>query len=489
MKNFDSNIKEIICKIKENPQLYEKSYQDINRLVVRTEDKNLVQLFLKLDENQNLWSKDVIKAFEEVSKILKAKFMRKSNIWKRIAASLLIGFTTMTGASTIASASNLDLGKKSNEVVYAEITEETNKDIEQFLRLYFPVQFINIKHENSKLIINSARNFMKLLCQNFKIDFKPLFVQENDFDEIKAGLNPFTFAKSIEGFIGATNGEGIENFLVSLSNIQKIIKTQEDFLILLELIKFERKTVITEITHYPGINSHKQLNNFLLVKDEEYYSSESANIHKQNVAEIISGTRVYNVYPGSLLKRVSITLSNPEFNKNKPLTIYVGNKADHNGAFKLIPGNLKIFQSDRLIILEGERDTVTEKLLEFKKKCGKALNIIYAGHGNQNSIKMGEGSGDKFYIDINDDRVFEITKEVVKSNGTIVTLSCSTGKGDNSIGQKFKEKTGITTISPGEDANVANFINENAFVTNDDGKVIHVHFLSIQGKKITRIFK
>ncbi len=167
---------------------------------------------------------------------------------------------------------------------------------------------------------------------------------------------------------------------------------------------------------------------------------------------------------------------------DKPVALVILNRNDWNGAFLNID-ELYYSLSDKyyLLITEAsEEEEAQEQLKKAKEKFGAISFVLIGGHGEPSQINLGDGDGEKYYIDNKDKDFFNVLKDSTRDGAVVVLQSCSAGKGDSSIAEELSMGSQRTVFAPTCPSNIRRF------VLGDKG-VVDVEY--VNGVQVTRKFE
>lgn len=193
------------------------------------------------------------------------------------------------------------------------------------------------------------------------------------------------------------------------------------------------------------------------------------------------GLTVFSRYPASML----IDQYEKMDDETIPYGVMVFPRYDHNGSFDHMRREMMDMQSTlsknghHMRIYETGSKLYLYKLLAQGNKRynssgeNKAKFAIVCGHGNPSSITLGEKKGEwsrrhtLYSNDLNPKYDKKAEKggapfneefqKMIDPDGQIVLVSCSTGKGSQSIAEYWSWYLDVETIAPGEDARAENF--------------------------------
>lgn len=164
-----------------------------------------------------------------------------------------------------------------------------------------------------------------------------------------------------------------------------------------------------------------------------------------------------------------------ETQDNRPTILVVLPKLDHNDAFHQ---NKSIFfstdafdeltRNNKVIIYDVGSKTELSDVLSEVKKHGQVDHLVIGAHGQKNVMSFGydETKYDKFdwkehgdlVLTVNDSETFDKFSGVVKNDGKVILLSCSTGKKENknevNIADSFHSVLPKTTLYAPSDPTV-----------------------------------
>lgn len=149
---------------------------------------------------------------------------------------------------------------------------------------------------------------------------------------------------------------------------------------------------------------------------------------------------------------------------DRPYGILIYPRKDDNGAFNSPePGfnNMlyKFFSRIekkyglRIFEVESNRD-IARAFLKLNRKYGAKNKIafgIIGGHGDENTIEWGYGENDHLLTEHLSGEGIKRIRDFFVPNPILVLKSCSTGKGEESIGSVLSEKLQATVIAPDDD--------------------------------------
>jgi hypothetical protein len=153
----------------------------------------------------------------------------------------------------------------------------------------------------------------------------------------------------------------------------------------------------------------------------------------------------------------------------KPLAVVSFSKRDNNGAFYHSAQKIQQLLDEGYdvriveVVNEGGFETMIKKMNE---KYGSIDTLVIGGHGNPSAIlksaSMGSQDPQDKYIDLGDTDVLNAIKPCLSANLDIVLISCSTGKGDNSIGEFISKTLNARVLAPDNNTNIDGFVIDHA---------------------------
>jgi len=153
-------------------------------------------------------------------------------------------------------------------------------------------------------------------------------------------------------------------------------------------------------------------------------------------------------YPKSVIDETYATLD-PSYQHDKPLLLITFNKDDWNGAFYTVGRQLaKLTKGYRVVVTEVDgEDAFYNTLSAISTSHGGVDTLIIGGHGEPNAICLG-GDSEKQMLDLTDEQELANYVSCFVQNPTIILESCSTGKGNSSIGDLISRILNATLFAP-----------------------------------------
>jgi hypothetical protein len=167
------------------------------------------------------------------------------------------------------------------------------------------------------------------------------------------------------------------------------------------------------------------------------------------------GIRHFARYSPQLLNRL---YERAKGRSTRPAVLAVFPDSDYNGAFYSAGRRLDGLLGDFDVILY-ERDTESgffAAAADFRRSFGQTPSIIIGGHGSPESIRLGNET-DEGMLDLTDRDKMGSLRDVLLPNSSMVLVSCSTGRDENSIGAMLSRLLGTTLYAPTTPSNVSEF--------------------------------
>ena len=173
-------------------------------------------------------------------------------------------------------------------------------------------------------------------------------------------------------------------------------------------------------------------------------------------------------YNKEILQHLLETFSEPL--ENKPLAVVILQKEDYNGVlYKFAKVLSKLINNYKLLIYEvSNEDEFYKRLNEVYEDFGKINILIIGGHGNEEHIAFSFKAKEKEKLDKSDKKEIEPLKNIFHENSLIILFSCSTGKGENSIGELLSKTLNVKVFAPSKD------VRSMDFMLDENGKVVGV---------------
>lgn len=171
------------------------------------------------------------------------------------------------------------------------------------------------------------------------------------------------------------------------------------------------------------------------------------------------GIRYFGRYSKETLEAIYANL-NPQHDKEKPLLLVVFTRNDWNGAFYHSGRTLdQLTEKFRVLITEVDtEDEFYDKVKEVGQKYGKINTLVIGGHGQADSIRLGNLDDEKAKLDLTDKDELVQLRPYLKEKPTVVLVSCSTGKDRRGIAALIsKQLNAARVFAPAIPANVTRF--------------------------------
>lgn len=142
----------------------------------------------------------------------------------------------------------------------------------------------------------------------------------------------------------------------------------------------------------------------------------------------------------------------------RPTVLAIFPDYDYNGAFYPAGERLGDLSGrfDTIIYERGTENGFYHAAADFRRNFGRTGNLIIAGHGSPESVRLGEDS-DEGRLDISDEARITALREVLLPGSSTVLVSCSTGRDEHSIGALFSRLLGSTLYAPIVPSNISRF--------------------------------
>jgi hypothetical protein len=185
------------------------------------------------------------------------------------------------------------------------------------------------------------------------------------------------------------------------------------------------------------------------------YAIETIGAERATVLYQRFGIRHFARYSTEVLNRLYERASG---RSTRPAALVVLPEYDYNGAFYVAGRRLDALLRDFDVIIY-ERDSEQgffSAASDFSRSFGRTNTLIIGGHGSPDSVRLGAAT-DEGMLDLTDADQITALRGTLSPNSSIILISCSTGRDENSIGALFSRLLGATLYAPTTPSNVANF--------------------------------